>query len=125
MPIAYHIDAGRQLVETTMTGAVSGAEIAAYHSRLFTDPAYLPKYRTLTDARAMETVLTAAEVRQLAAALDRRAVPPGTRRAVVVGSEAAYGMLRMFAALTGGDASPYRGFRTMEEARAWLGNSED
>jgi hypothetical protein len=39
----------------------------------------------------------------------------------VVSSAAAFGMLRMFEALTGGETSPYRVFRAMDDARKWLG----
>jgi len=125
MPITYRIDPARRLVEATMSGATSAEEILAYEQRLFADPAYRPEYDTLTDMRERTTIPSAADLQEI---VNRKAARMetliGTHRAIVASRDAPFGMMRMFEAMTGGDQSPFRVFRTMEEARNWLGLKE-
>jgi len=112
-------------VEATMSGATSAEEILAYEQRLFADPAYRPEYDTLTDMRERTTIPSAADLQEI---VNRKAARMetliGTHRAIVASRDAPFGMMRMFEAMTGGDQSPFRVFRTMEEAQNWLGLKE-
>jgi hypothetical protein len=121
MSIVFRIHPEHQLVETTVSGEISLAEFEAYWETLRADPTYRPEYDALIDLRATRRIGPLEELLQIAARqksrLDR--LRP-TRRAVVIKEEMTFRLMRRFEALTGGDESPYRVFRTMEEAERWL-----
>lgn len=51
-------------------------------------------------------------------------MPPfsdGARRAVVVGSDSGYGLVRMFQLMTDRESENIQIFRSLQEARDWLG----
>ncbi|HEX7476578.1 MAG TPA: hypothetical protein VF331_02105 [Polyangiales bacterium] len=124
MAITYVIEQG--VLRTTVDASFALAEVFAYRQALLTDPAYRPGMRSLVDCRTVTTLPDAEQLRALAQDIGMR--EPALQRArcaVVVGSDAAYGLLRMYAVYTETEASPVtvRGFRELEAALQWLDQS--
>lgn len=119
MPAAYHIDAARCLVTTTIQGTVTDADLAANFAGLTADPAFDPAFDHLVDAREVtELEVTTGAVRRSA---QGDPFAPGSRRAVVVSRDAEYGMARMFQALSPHGDDHLLVTRDLDEARRWLG----
>jgi len=122
MPISYRIDPDRALVLAEAWGVLTDHDILAHKTNLANDPTFAPTMAQLTDVRRIERLdVTAAGVRAMvahdAAHAERRA---GHRLALVVPSDSAFGMARMYQLMGGQDEGGVGVFRTMEEAREWL-----
>jgi hypothetical protein len=121
MAISYSIDPERRLVETHIDGETSVGEIEEYIQRLVDDPAYRPEYDSLVDLRESPSLFTAAEIRSLSEFVRAYTAPTPSRLAVIAGTEAAFGLLRMYEAFTEDLPQSFRVFRDMNHAREWLG----
>lgn len=120
MAILYSIDAERRLIETRIDGETSVEEIEEYLRRLAGDPAYRPEYDSLVDLRESPTLFTSSEVRSLSEFVRAYTAPTPSRLAVIAGTEAAFGLLRMYEAFTEDLPQSFRVFRDVNAAREWL-----
>src|SRR5438552_71223 len=100
MAILYNIDPERRLIETRIRGETTVREIEDYLRRLAEDPAYQPAYDSLVDLRESPTLFTSAEIRSLSEFVRAHTASTPCRLAVIAGTEAAFGLLRMYEAFT-------------------------
>ena len=118
MGLTYVIDRERRLVRSRGVGVLTLRELQDFYSRLLTDPAFDPEYRSLGDLRAVT------DVDVDSAGLVQAAATPvfieGTKRALVATSDAVYGMARAYASYHERMGQVVRVFRQMELAEAWL-----
>jgi hypothetical protein len=122
MPITYHIDAERRLVLTHASGILTDADLLAHKERLARDAAFDPAMAQLSDLREIQRLdVTAAGVRAM---VDHDTVHvarrTGHRLALVVPTDDAFGMARMYQLMRREDDGNVGVFRTMPEAEAWL-----
>jgi hypothetical protein len=113
MPVQYFIDRKARLVTTVFSGIFTDSDIWHLIDLLRKDPEYDPDFDELIDCRAV------VENRVSAATLSAVRSSPKPRRAVVASSDKNYGIGRMFQALQTNQQIEV--FRTLEEARKWLG----
>jgi hypothetical protein len=120
MAILYNIDPERRLVETRVSGETSLEEVEEYLHRLTSDPAYHPDYVTLVDVRETPTLFTASELRALSDFVRSHSALTRARQAVVAGTDAAFGLMRMYEVFTADLPRPFRVFRNLNDACEWL-----
>jgi hypothetical protein len=118
MPGGYTIDESRGLVLSRAWGEIAGADIVVHARALAADPRFVPSYRQLFDFSAT----TRADVSETAVWTLAEDSPfgAGARRAVVVASNVAYGLVRMFQSLREGRGESFLICRDMDEAIQWL-----
>jgi hypothetical protein len=115
------IDAEKGIVYTTVTGELTLKEIAADMAKLVAQPSYRPEMPGLVDLRGVTKLLSAEDTAQLAQTIKSSPrVVNRARRALLVGSDLAYGMYRMLEAMTEDGTVEYRVFRDEGEARSWV-----
>jgi hypothetical protein len=121
MDVHRTIDTEKGIVYTTVSGALTLNEIRADMEHLNTEAGYHPGMPVLVDLRGVVKLLTKEETAQLADFIksNPRTVKRG-QRALLVGSELAFGMYRMLESLASGSAVEYRVFRSEQEARIWI-----
>ena len=118
MAITYSYDAGRKLLETHVSGDVRLSEVDEYFQRVSGEP-WFPA-ASLTDVREAHASMPSTDVRAIAALLRRLGpVLRGIPLAVLVGSEVAFGLVRMLGLLLDDDVN-VRPFRSAQSALAWL-----
>lgn len=119
MPAFYKIDKERRLVMTTASGVLTPSDTLAHQDKLLKDPDFDSSFSQLLDFTQVTTVqLGSDDVRRLA---QRSIFSPNSRRAILVSSDFAFGLSRMFEALR--DNSGEKGirvFRNLDEALAWV-----
>ena len=123
MPMRYTIDRDAQLVRVMGSGRLTDADMRQCVAALRQDPDLEPDMNTLSDMRGIEVAFTADGIRQVIAIMrrtgDRRS---GGRAAIVVDSDVAFGMGRVFATTAEGQTEPpFRIFRAFSDACDWLG----
>lgn len=120
--MSYQIDVDRRLVMTKAWGILTDGDILAHKEGLLNDPAFGPGMSELSDVRAIERLdVTTAGVRAMVNHDTANATrQSGHRLAVVVASDPVFGMARMYQ-LMGDQEHKVGVFRTIDEARAWLG----
>ena len=119
MPGSYLIDVTRGIVFTRAWGAVTDGEILAHAAALRADTRFDSGLRQIADFRELtELRVTHAGVSSLARAnpYDRRA-----RRAFVVPSGEAFGVVRMFGLYADTDDEQFRIFHEIGPAMEWIG----
>lgn len=121
MHVERVIDRDRHFIHTTITGGITLPEIREDMVRLAADPHYSPDMPGIVDMRNAKVNLSSDEIRQLTDALKQSPrVVSHTRRALLVGSELAFGIYRIFAAMAAEGRTDYRVFREEQAARDWL-----
>jgi len=121
MPLTFRIDRDAGIVQTKVSGQFTAEEVTAYRDRLLSDPDYRPGMLGFVDCREVESLPSTSTLQLLALEITRRqeAVGP-TRVAVVVASEAAYGLMRMYEVYTASTPIRIKTFREEAEALSWL-----
>ena len=118
MPGGYLIDLPRRLVLSRAWGYASDEELLRHAQALAADPDFHPSFAQVADLRAVEDFeLRVSTLRELASLSPFGA---GSRRALVVGSPAAYGMARMFQVFRQRSPDAVQVFRTLAAALEWL-----
>lgn len=118
MPFTSEIDHVRREIRTTVRGPVTVEDIRNHLNRARSEGALT--YPEIYDAREAEPHFTPADVRRTVDLLrDLRKGSELGPGAIIVGSEVAYGMLRMLEILVE-DFLHARPFRSVEEAHRWL-----
>ena len=119
MPVSYRIDRERRIVFTEASGVLTDSDVIEFQRRLRDDPEFEPDFRQLADCRAIDEIgMTREGVEE---ASSRSPFSQGSLRAIIVGSDVAFGMARMFENLRHEARDEIRVFREEEEARRWLG----
>ena len=118
MPVWYVIHKEQRLVLTVGRGHVTIDEIAAHRDRLLRDPNFNPEFNQLNDyTAATSTDLTGAKISWFAA---HPVFSPMSRRVVVVGRAAHFGLARQFASYHDNRAN-VEVFDDWNAALKWLG----
>jgi hypothetical protein len=124
MSFFYKIDKERRLVMSTAAGVLSKADVLGHQNQLLKDPDFDPSFSQLADLRHVTGLdVTAAGMRELTA---RTIFSAESRRAVIVSSELAYGLSRMFEIFR--ESKGERGirvFRKLEDALDWVVGKEE
>jgi hypothetical protein len=119
MPADYRIDPDARLIRSNATGVVTDDDLRDHQKRLRGDPAFDPRFDQLWDFRAAEVVeVTTAVVHELAGS---RSFEAGAKRALVAPTDVGFGLARMFQTLHEAAPEELRVFRTLDDAKAWLG----
>jgi hypothetical protein len=123
MPMAYRIDRDVGIVRIVGSGRVTDDEMVDCVSSLRTDPDLTPEMFTLSDMRKIQVDLSTSGVLRMQEIMQNSPVGrSGSRVAIVVDSDSAYGMGRMVELRNEGTRQPaFRVFRDLAAAEAWLG----
>jgi len=121
--VAYEFafDAKLRIIRITLSGAVSTTEALAHQDAALAHPDSFPGMRVLLDLRELESTPGTGSMRAYARRFEKtlsKNLP--SMIAVVVGSEAMYGMNRMLAVLAEHLTVRIEPFRSYDEALAWL-----
>jgi hypothetical protein len=121
--VEYQIDRTQGVIFTRCHGTLEAADMWSIADRLRSDPDFDVHQRQLIDLTEM--VGMTASFRAIRNFAENRNGDPfsgHSRRAVVAPRNLAYGLARMYEALREGkEQGKFRVFRTMAEARDWLG----
>ena len=99
-------------------GPVTEDEVHDHNTRLRTDPAFDAGYRQLVDLTGITEIRVRSSTVNVTA-MDQF-FTPGTRRAFVASTDAAFGMARMFALQAEGSGQTIEVFRDRKKAEEWL-----
>jgi hypothetical protein len=118
MPASYRIDEQEHIVYSRAWGTLTDADIVTNRNDLFRDPAFSPDLAQLYDFSGVtELALSTSTVRRLAGSSRFAAT---ARRAIVVSTDVAFGMARMYALLSERSEDSFRIFRSTAAADRWL-----
>jgi hypothetical protein len=121
VPISTAVDHTGRRVRFRLQGTVSTAEILAALGDALRQIKPEVRYDVLSDHRELATPATPEQIKALMIAIeDRGASLHGSRCAVVVATDASYGMMRLMAVHAEGVGIDVGVFRTMKEAEAFL-----
>jgi hypothetical protein len=118
MPASFTVDLARRMVFSRGWGVLVDADLRQTRRGVRATPGFEPDFRQLYDfSEVTEVGLTTDGLQDIA-----RHSPFGrnARRAVVVNSEVAFGMVRMYQILSGRENWHFRIFRDRESALEWL-----
>ena len=117
MPFSQQIDRAEGVIYTRAWGVLTDEDLSGIHVAMMAEPAYKPELARLYDLSEVTglPVSSRAILRQSLATAEA----PNTRRAIVVPSDEAYGMARMFAILSGRDEL-IQVFRDRPSAVRWI-----
>ena len=118
MPAAFLIDHDERIIRSRAWGLLIDSDLFETQRRIREDPRFEPTYCQLFDFTAVEQLsLTGEGLRKLA---QNSPFSRDARRAIVVGTEGAYGMARMYALLSDRNPEHFRIFRDTASAVKWL-----
>jgi hypothetical protein len=122
VPISYRIDVANNVVHVKFAGRVTVEEFRSHRKALVGDAAFKPSMHRLTDVRELTALPSTEELRSLAevGTEARRKEPDDVRRGVVVGSPAAYGVIRQYQAFLEFAGRTVDILTGAEEVRTWL-----
>ena len=122
MPIGFRVDTVRRCVFVTGAPPVLDADLTQYQRDLAAHPDHGPGFQQLVDMRAVPGLHVTAQGVEVAGRLTELFADhlQGTKCAVVVSTDLAFGMTRMFAAHAS-DAIEIRVFEELNAAMSWLG----
>lgn len=125
MPISYRIDPERRLVVTTASGILTDDDILELKRRLAADPEFKADMRELSDVRAVTDLQVSTDGVRRMVAMDESpsSAPDKHKLAIVAGSDATFGMARMYQMFTQSNLPHVAVFRDYDKARQWLGES--
>lgn len=119
MPVTYTIDAARRLVLTRAEGLVTAEDFMDHGKRLGEDPGFDPSFSQLLDCSDVAQLELSTEA--LRGMAKFRLFGAGSRRAVVAPRDLHYGLARMYEMLRFDSPEEVQVFRSLEDARFWLG----
>ena len=117
MPAEYRIDRSKRLILSRAWGVMTDQDLVANRTALFADPGFAPDLDQLYDLSEVTEVKVSSTVLLHLAMSSRFSTL--SRRAVVVTSDVAFGMARMYAMLTGHEDT-IQVFRDRADAVRWL-----
>ena len=118
MGVAYSVDGERRMVCSRGWGVLTTDDLRGLYRVMLTDPRIRPGFRQLADWRDITTM----SVDQFAVreAAQTHVFGDHMRRAIVVASDVAYGIARMFASYSDAAGQDVEVFRDMASAQLWL-----
>jgi hypothetical protein len=119
LSVSYSIDPDRGLVVSRLWGTLTEDDVREHNRKLRVDPAFDPGYRQLIDATGLTEILVGTQT--ITQTARDQYFTPGTRRALVATSEAAFGLARMFATRAEASGQTIEVFRDKARAEEWLG----
>lgn len=119
MDYTLDVDVEHRFARLTWNAPISERALLALWKGLAADERGVAAFDTLIDLRAVAVRLTFEEVRRLADAARRQ---PPSRRAIVTGADADFGLMRMLELMSEPGARQHAVFRSIDEACAWLAN---
>jgi hypothetical protein len=126
MPFTYQIDAKRSLVTVEASGSITSQEAFATFDEVVAHPEFRPEMKVLSDHRELETVVSVEFVRMFLGRVSQmKEALRQARWAFVERGLVRYGMARMASILSDPLGIQLRAFRSMSEAREWLGLEEE
>jgi hypothetical protein len=125
MALSYEIDAELGIVRVTAVGNPTLDDQNALASQWLQDPSYRPQMGILLDNRLRSEPSTRDHIAEVADEAGRSPIPTGTRCAVVVASDAEYGMTRMFASMSEERPLVTKPFRDVSAAEQWLVSGDE
>ena len=121
MPIRIWIEKEAALARAEVWGVVTTEEILSAIDSVMEDPDFHSGFNGLSDHRKVDQILTPEQMHRLITHLATFRDRVANRRwAIVTGSQAAYGMIRMTSAHATRIPLDIRPFKTLEEAEEWL-----
>ena len=102
-----------------LSGTVTETEVREHNRTLRTDPDFNPSYRQLIDCTGLTEILVSTPT--INAISHDQFFAPGTRRAFIATTDAAFGLARMFALQAEGSGQTIEVFRERRLAEEWLG----
>lgn len=122
MGVRFTIDADERLVSYVVEGITTLDHARAFFAAVLTHPDYAPGFNFLGDRREVDEEPDSAYIRAVSLeVLARQGILGPCRWAVLVDSDASYGMVRLCGLLTASSRVEIKPFRTMSEAGQWLG----
>lgn len=122
MPHAYVLDEAHSLVLSRAWGALTDQELLSHLTTFANDPRFRPTFHQLADLREVTNLaVTSSGIRYQ---VRESPFAAGSQRALVVSSDVAFGMARMFQILHDESAGDVEVFRNLDDALAWLGLTE-
>ncbi len=124
MPITSQIDSSLGVVFSKFQGVVTPEDISAQVESFKTDPAFQPSFNHLIDTRgATRFDISSSGMRAVSM---HSIFNEKSRRAIVAEKDEMFGIARMYQLLRDAQEKPdqVQVFRTMAEARRWLGLDE-
>ena len=123
MPAEYRVDEELGCVFSRAFGILTDEDLFQHQSRLTADPAFRSDLNQRWDFCGLEEVqVTSAAIQRLAAS---NPFGSGSRRAAIVDSPVAYGLVRMFQAYADDSPDDVQVFQDAKEADEWLGIATD
>ncbi len=121
--MTYVIDRHIHLVRITGIGVLTDEEMIRCVSDLRGDPALMPDMRTLSDMRDIKVAFTEQGIKAMVEVMKQTSeLRKKAKAAIVVSSDLAFGMGRMFVMRADKSVDPsFMIFRDMDAAREWLG----
>ena len=117
MPADNRIDRSKRIVYSRAWGVLTDEDLKSNRAALFADPGFEPNLSQLYDFTNVTEVRITSEA-LLSLAMTSR-FSPTSRRAVVVSSDEAFGMARMYSILSGREEL-IQVFRDRASAMQWL-----
>lgn len=119
MPAFYKIDKERRLVLSSAYGVFRRTDSVAHREKLLKDPDFDPSYSQIADfTQVTKFELSAEDIHELA---QESVFSRQSRRALIVPSDVAYGLGRMFGTLRESQGEMEIGvFRSLAEALDWV-----
>ena len=115
----YQIDSSHRLVRSRAWGVLTAQEVTDHTLGLRDDPEFDPTFDELLDGTAITEIQASREDVKSIAAVNPWGL--GARRAAAMSLDVAFGMARQYEAYAVESGNDFRVFRSLEEARAWLG----
>ena len=122
MPTTHWVDHRCNLVRAVATGVVTDADFRKWAAGMAAVAEVRAGTNELTDFRGVERFEVSPEcIRDVVEMEARRGTRFHARRALVATQDVAYGMVRMYQALSEGDGERMGVFRDLSPALEWLG----
>ena len=122
MPTSYRIDKDAGVVYRTMSGVVTTDELLESYVTMLGHPDFRSGMKALTDMRELKPTAFRADVIRVAEFVRKHQDKIGDlRMAIVVSTDASYGMVRELEAELEGAPVELSLFRDIGEAEEWLG----
>lgn len=119
MATSYRIDKELGVVFSTASGVATDEEFLAHQRLLSRDPDFKPHFRQLLDGSKITSIKVTPE--GIKALIAGNPWGKGARRALVAADDTAFGLARMFELGRPDPQDEFRVFRSLKEAREWLG----
>jgi hypothetical protein len=119
MAITYRVDSDAPVVLTTATGTLTDGDILAHKKALLEDASVHPGMAKLSDVRGVNELAVTPDGIRMFTSFDQSNDEGAGRLAIVASEDFTFGTARMYQMR--GEDGKVGVFRSVEEARAWLG----